>query len=266
VQTVAAEMTSTTSRRSLSISSWLLVILVLLLAGAAAAVWTLAHNEGVARFFGVEPQAAQPSPVMLRTTPSAPAWSPPDAQRLAETEARVARLENATRQAAGSAGRADALLIAFAARRAIDRSVALGYLEPLLLDRFGQSHRRAVATIVTGSRSPVSLEQLSGEFEGLGPALQGGGPEESLWDGIKRELGSLVSIRRGDRPSPRPSATYDRARARLADGQVDRALAEAMRLPGIRRAGPWVDKARTYIAVQRALDEIESAALLGGSH
>ena len=27
----------------------------------------------------------------------------------------------------------------------------------------------------------------------------------------------------------------------------------------------WVEKARSYIAVQRALDEIESAALLGGS-
>ena len=39
--------------------------------------------------------------------------------------------------AAGSAGRADAMLVAFAARRAIDRGVALGYLEPLLVQRFG---------------------------------------------------------------------------------------------------------------------------------
>ena len=259
-------MTSTSprSRSSLSVSSWLLLTIVLLLAGAAAAVWTLANNRGVARFFGVAPQAVVAAPAAMQPQQPAPLVAP-DPQRIADVESRLARLESATRQAAGSAGRADALLIAFAARRAVDRGVALGYLEPLLLDRFGQTHRGAVATIITGSRSPVSLEQLSAQFEMLGPTLQGGGPEEGLWDGMKRELGSLISIRRGDRPSPRPSATYERARARLAAGQVDRALAEAMRLPGIARARPWVDRARSYVAVQRALDEIESAALLGGS-
>jgi hypothetical protein len=258
-------MTSATSRRGLSLSSWLLLTFVLLLAGGAAATWTLAHNESVARFFGVTPQARH-VPEAFHTAPAAaPALAPADAQKLVDLESRLTRMESAAQQAAGSAGRADALLIAFAARRAIDRGVALGYLEPLLLDRFGSTHRRAVATIITGARSPVSLEQLSAQFETLGPTLQGGGPEEGFWDGVKRELGSLVSIRRGDRPSPRPSATYQRARARLAAGQVDLALAEAMRLPGITRAQPWVDKARNYVAVQRALDEIESAALLGGA-
>ena len=47
--------------------------------------------------------------------------------------------------------------IAFAARRAIDRGVALGYLENLLTERFGQQHQAAVATIVTASRQPVRL-------------------------------------------------------------------------------------------------------------
>jgi hypothetical protein len=37
-----------------------------------------------------------------------------------------------------------------------------------------------------------------------------------------------------------------------------------MRLPGASRAGDWTAKARRYIAAHRALDEIESAALLGG--
>ena len=259
-------MNSTTSRRGLSVSSWLLLLLATLLAGAAAAVWTLSRHQGVARFLGVTSQATAVTPVTFQPAPPAPAGQALDgSERLAEAEARLARLESATRQAAGSAGRADALLIAFAARRAVDRGVALGYLEPLLLDRFGQAHRGAVATIITGSRSPLSLEQLSAEFEALAPTLQGGGPDEGLWEGVKRELGSLISVRRGDRPNPRPSATYERARARLAAGQVDKALAEAMRLPGISRAQPWVAKARNFVAVQRALDEIESAALLGGS-
>lgn len=258
-------MTNATSRRGLSLSSWLLLTLVLLIAGAAVAVWTLARNDSIARFLGVTPQVSSPLPrPAVLAPPQGPSAQSAD-HRLDTLEARIAGMENSARLTAGSAGRADALLISFAARRAIDRGVALGYLEPLLLDRFGQNHRRAVATIVTGARSPVRLEQLQAEFEALRPTLQGPGEEEGLWDGVKRELGSLISIRRSDRPSHRPSATYERARTRLAAGQVDLALAEAMRLPGIGRALPWVEKARSYIAVQRALDEIESAALLGGS-
>jgi len=37
-----------------------------------------------------------------------------------------------------------------------------------------------------------------------------------------------------------------------------------MRLPGAANANAWVAKARRYIAAHRALDEIESAALLTG--
>lgn len=254
------------SRTGPGLGTWLLVSLVLLLAGAGVATWVMARNHDVARFFGVS--APAPEPAM--TAPPAPVFAPPESaasngQELAAVEERLGRLEQATRQAAGSAGRADALLVAFAARRAIDRGVALGYLEPLLLDRFGHTNRQAVATIITAGRRPVSLEQLTAEFDALGPKLQQRGPDESLWQGVQRELGSLIAIRRSDRPNPRPSATYERARARLAAGKVDLALAEAMRLPGIDQAQPWIARARTYVAAQRALDEVESAALLGGS-
>jgi hypothetical protein len=183
---------------------------------------------------------------------------------VAQLEARLARVENATQSAVGSAGRADALLVAFAARRAIDRGVPLGYLEALLVDRFGPSHPQAVASIVTASRNPVRLDQLQTDFETLAPALKGGGPEEGVWRGLQRELGSLVTVRRADTPSPRPNATYERARGKLASGQVDQALAETRRLPGVSRAQPWVARARTYVSTHRALDEVESAALLGG--
>ena len=47
------------------------------------------------------------------------------------------------------------------------------------------------------------------------------------------------------------------ARQRLAAGDVDQALAETMRLPGASRATDWIVKARRYIAVHRALDEID---------
>jgi hypothetical protein len=46
-------------------------------------------------------------------------------------------------------------------------------------------------------------------------------------------------------------------------GEVDAALAETMRLPGAPRAQDWINSARQYVAVHRALDEEESAPLIG---
>jgi hypothetical protein len=249
----------------------LLVALVLILAGAAAAVWSLAHYQPAARFLGIAPP---PQPVMLTpkpvatALPAAPATAPPsnsDDARIAALESRVDALQNATQRAEGFAGRADALVVAFAARRAIDRGVALGYLEPLLVDRFGQQHRAAVATIITASRQPVKLNDLISAYQSLGPELRSGGPQDSWWTNFKREFGSLVEVHRAERPATNPEARYNRALQQLAGGDVDQALAETMRLPGAGRAGDWIDKARRYIAAHRALDEVESAALLTGA-
>ena len=65
------------------------------------------------------------------------------------------------------------------------------------------------------------------------------------------------------RPS-RMRATQ-RLLSQLQDGEVDAALAETMRLPGAPYAQPWIRQARQYVAVHRALDEIESGALLARS-
>ena len=242
--------------------------LLLLLAGGALATWGLSRWEGGARFFGVAPR--QPVQIVRQPSPPAPAAAPVivplsavDATRIATVESRLAAIESQAEAAAGSAGRADAMLVAFAARRAIDRGVALGYLEPLLVQRFGPQHQAAVATIVTASRDPVRLDALIADYRSLGPSLRGGGPEEGWWDGFRRELGSIMSFHRSDTPSPQPQARYDRALARLEAGEVDAALAETMRLPGAANAAQWVGRARRYIAAHRALDEIESAALLG---
>lgn len=235
---------------------------LLILAGAVLATWALARSAPAARLFGIAPTIAAPAP-LLATAPRIDATPlPQEAGRLAAVEGRLAAVENATQRAQGSAGRADALLVAFAARRAVDRGLALGYLEPLLVERFGSQHAQAVATIVTSARQPIRLDALVDQYNGLGDALRSAGPDESWWTGVQRELGSLVSIHRADVPSIRPSARYDRAEERLRRGEVDGALAETMRLPGVARAGDWVAQARRYIAVHRALDEVESAALL----
>jgi len=247
--------------------SRLLVGLVLLLIGAAAATWGLAHYQPAARVLGVTSpaQAPQtPKPVAVTGAPQEAAAQAPEDPRIANLESRLAQVENATQRAEGSAGRADALVIAFAARRAIDRGVALGYLESLLVNRFGQDHQKAVATIITSSHQPVRLDTLVTDYEALGPALRRGGAQDSWWNGFKREFGSLIQVHRADRPSPSADARYNRALQRLSVGEVDQALAETMRLPGASNANDWVTKARHYIAVHRALDEIESGALLTG--
>lgn len=253
-------------------SSWstrLLIGVALILVGAAATTWALGRYEKAAQILGVAPTQqrvrfvappAEPAPT-ARARPAAPV----DDDQIESFEARLARVENATQRVEGSAGRADALLVAFAARRAIDRGVALGYLETLLVDRFGNGHPRAVATIVTGSHSPVSLAELTSDYEKLGPELRKGAPDEGLWAGFKRELGSIIEIRQASRPSVRPEARYTRALDLVRRGEVDAAIAETMRLPGAARANQWVGKARRYVTIQRALDEVESAALLAGN-
>ena len=264
-------MSATYSPQRPSWTARLAWALLLLFAGAGFATWGLSRWDEGARFLGVAPE--QPLEVVRRPALAAPAPAPAapvqslgaiDASRLAAMETRLAALERATQAAAGSAGRADAMLVAFATRRAIDRGVALGYLEPLLVQRFGAQHQGAVATIITASRDPVRLDSLIADYRALGPALRGGAPDEGWWEGFRREMGSIISVHRADRPSPQPQARFDRALARLEAGQVDSALAETMRLPGAANAAPWIVRARRYIASHRALDEIESSALLGG--
>jgi hypothetical protein len=248
--------------------SRLLVALVLIVLGAAAAVWALGHNERAARLLGVVPAqppvVLTPKPVVINPAPQPAQPTQAQAQdaRIADLENRLARVESATARAEGSAGRADALVVAFAARRAIDRGVALGYLENLLADRFGAQHRAAVATVITAAHQPVRLDDLISEYDSLGPDLRRGGPQDSWWTNFRRELGTLVEIHSATRPASNPDALYARARQELASGNVDQALADTMRLPGASRASAWVAKARRYILAHRALDEIESAALL----
>jgi hypothetical protein len=247
--------------------AWILLLLVF---GGGLAIWGLTRWDAAARFFGVAPEPAPvasqgvPQPVLAQPQAAAPAATPVEAARIADLESRLRAVENSSRRAAGSVGRADALLVAFATRRAVDRGVPLGYLETLLADRFGDTNPRAVAAIITASRDPVTLDQLIADYDQLGPSLQRGAPDEGIWAGFKREMSSLVAVRRASTPSGKPQARYERAMAQLENGRVDVALAETMRLPGAARAQDWIAKARRYVFAHRALDDVESAALLSG--
>ncbi|QIK78640.1 hypothetical protein G7077_06755 [Sphingomonas piscis] len=234
-------------------------------------MWALARYDRAAVFLGIA--TAKPAPLVSAPQPSAapvpaaPAQplTPADQGRVAQLEQRLAAVERTTQMAAGSAGRADALVVAFAARRAIDRGVPLGFIENLLVDRFGAQHQRAVATVISAGRTPVRLQQLKDEYAALEPELRGGGARESWWSSFRRGFSSLLEIRHAEQPSAKPETRYLRASDRLSDGDVEGALAETMRLPGAPAAGAWVAKARRYVASHQALDELEGAALMAGS-
>jgi hypothetical protein len=252
--------------------------LVAFLAGLAAMGWLLARWGTAATFLGIAPVPPAPGeptpqPMTMEREPAAasPAEAPagerlvidPETtRRVNRLEERLALLDLQSRTAVGNADRAEGLLVAFAARRAIDRGVALGYIETLLRQRFAATEPQAVATVLTVARAPVTVQNLQKQFQEVAPHLAGGGQGQSWWGAFKTEMAGLVTIRRENTPSTQPAERLRRAGQSLEAGQVEVALLEVLRLPGHERADPWIANARRYVASHRALDRLESAALL----
>lgn len=241
--------------------------------------------RGYERWFGAEPAAA-PTPVAAPSeTPVAESFSPAAplsasgaqttdldqlqsrevalAGRIAELEVRLANTATAAQTASGDANRAEGLLIAFAARRALDRGLGLGYIEGQLRERFGPTQPQAVATIIAASRNPVTLEDLREGILAITPQLKTGNTTDGWWASLRREVSDLIVVRRDDTSSPRADDRLMRARRMLDAGQVTGALAEVARLPGAEAGDRWIAAAKRYTDARRALDAIETAAILG---
>jgi len=127
--------------------------------------------------------------------------------------------------------------------------------------RFGASQPTAVDEIVAATQKPVTIGGLTEEFATLEPRLVNGPANEGTWDWLSRQFGSMFVIRHDDTPSPAPESRLARARAALAGQRVDLAIAEVERMPGKDAATDWLAHARDWENAQRALDQIESAAL-----
>ena len=266
-----------TIRPKRSLAARLAVPVLAFVAGVAAMGWVLANWSSAASFIGVKPpsdrlpvQSDVPQSV-VSPLPQAAAAGPAVSQtqtdadlrrRIAVLEQRIGTIDNRTRQAAGDAGRAEGLLIAFAARRALDRGIGLGYLESLLRQRFGATQPQAVATIIAVSHQPITLQELQTELRRLGPDLVASPPAPGWWEGLRRELAGLIAIRKSGSPAALPSERLSRAEQRLEAGQVAVALAEVNRLPGRGKAATWFVAAKRYIGARDALDRLETAALL----
>lgn len=244
---------------------------VTFLIGVGAAAYTVHAWHPAAEFLtaGLE-TSAQPAPTTTSTplavVPSLPATDPMAEaaidRRVAEIESRLGQIDVRASAAVGNADRAEALLVAFAARRALDRGVQLGYIEGLLRDRFGTSQPQAVATVIAAGHQPVTLDELRAGLVDIAPKLASQAPNEDWWDGFKREIAGLIVVRKANAPSPAPADRLARARRALEAGRVAEALAEVSRMPGREQATNWIAAARRYDAARDALDTIETAALL----
>ena len=251
-----------------SLKSLLLLFSIAFVAGIGAMGWGLSRWDGVREWlFGTAPAERRPALAGLpgsKVVPiPAPSVSTPDlSARIADVEARMARIEAAgTAAGTGSSARAEALLVSFAARRAIDRGIGLGYVEALLTQRFGSTQPRAVASIIAAARQPVTLEQLQANLASIAPALADNGPDEDWWSEFKHGLAGVFVVRQAGTVPADPQSRIDRASQLIEEGRVDLALAEIARLPNRNKAARWIAMARRYVESHRALDLLEAAAI-----
>jgi hypothetical protein len=248
-----------------------------LLVGGLAFLGGVAVTAGALQWAGHGPLSpATPTPKVATVPQPQPSAAPalPPASDVATLDAREAALagrldqlelrlrdtDGSARAASSYATRAERLMIAFSVRRAVERGTPLGALEGQLHQRFGEDHAEAVAAILRAAQQPVTLEDLRLALDRIGPRLLVGA-DDSMWARARRLLGDLLVLRQADSPSPRPADRLRRARRVLDEGQVEAALAEVAHMPGVDSAESWVSAARRYIDAQRALREIEQAAM-----
>jgi hypothetical protein len=182
--------------------------------------------------------------------------------RVAAMEQRLAKLDLQLQAASGNASRTEGLLVAFAARRAVERGAPLGYLTDQLQLRFGEAHPKSVRTIVDFSHDPVTLDQLVARLQGLEPELVKAPKNEGAISWLGREISGLFVIRRESTPSPEPQRRLDRAQLFLESGRIEPAIAEVKNLPNAQEATDWIADAERYAGARQALDLLETTAIL----
>lgn len=258
----------TTDRTARGVRVGVVSVLVALafLLGLALAVVLVRHQN--ARDDGAEASTDPSALPAVSATPAAIQADPATltareavlAGQIASLEARAAALSASAEAAGGQATRAEALLTAVAARRMLDRGLPLGALDAQLPARFGAVQPRAVAIVRAAAREPLTLEDLRQGLDAVGPAAATGFGD-GWWSSLRRELGTLVVLRRAGEPSPLPVDHLARARRLLQADQVEAARAEVALLPGQADAANWLAAAQRYVLARQALDALENAAL-----
>ena len=236
------------------------ILTLLAFAGGGVATWWLASEYGyLDNSVDIPAAATQSATTAPAVGPLAPLLPPADT--VASIESRLSQINADAAAASGNAARAEGLMIAFAARRAIDSGAPLGYLAEQLRVRFGGSQPQAVLAIVSAAQVPVTLETLQGELATLGPVLLSGNREDGIWSRMRQEVSELFVLRKDGTASPAPTRRLERAQALVESGNVAGAISEVSAMPGAVAAQDWLAKARRYSQARQALDMLERGAL-----
>jgi hypothetical protein len=245
----------------------MLGLLIAFAVGVGVTIWAMPYLE---RWWQGADRATTARLPMAVTGRLPQGYAPPlnaDAARLVDMrvvqlEDRLNRITVEAQAASSNAARAEGLLVAFAARRALDSGTPLGYIEGQLRLRFGQAQPRAVATIINAAREPVTLIDLRAGLLAVSDEVTRNPPDIGWWNAVEQEAKALVTFRKTTTPSPRPQAALERALRYIDAGRVGSALAEVEWMPGKAVATRWSEFARRYVEARRALDLIETAAIL----
>lgn len=237
-------------------------LLLAVVASAALVGWLVWDGKlAIQRGFDLAGMAdrAAPAPAPAGNVPP-PATAALE-QHIAALEQRLARIDLQAAAAEGNTARAEALLVALAARRAVERGAGLGYLEDQLRLRFSTARPAAVNTVIAAAQQPVTLVQLSAELNQLAPALSGEGPEQGAWSRFRRQMSDLFVVHRTAPGTSDVASRLAQAQLLLRTGQVDGAAELVAGLPDHAAARDWIARAKRYSGAMQALDQIEQAAL-----
>ena len=226
--------------------------------GIGATGWFLTSTETGSNLIAPAPAPIAVDPARI----SAPAGtvSPDIGARITDLEMRLARAEAAPASSGGASAasdRATGLVIAFAARRALERGQPLGPIEAELRSHFGTATPHLIAAVVAAAERPVTLDQLRTEFDTLSPGLSG--TNTGWW----ARLTGLVTVRDAAQSPADPVALLNRASAALDAGRVSVAMEAVAKLPGRAAADGWIELAKRYVAADTALSELEASAFKG---
>jgi hypothetical protein len=260
------DFTSPVQARSSSVRGLVIFALICFAIGIAAMGWLLSEWTPARNMLLGKTLAPQTAISPPQSAPSAPVAPKPEAaatpeEHMAKIEEKLAIIDQQADSASNDASRAERMMIAFAARRAIERGASLGYLEGALMRQFGGNDANAVSTIIKGARAPVTLEQLEEGLDTAHVSLIAVGADAGWFSRIWQDMGSLAVIKRDGEDRISPDQRYDRARRALERDRVEMAIREVEALPGHADAKPWLDRARRYVQVRKALDRLEAITL-----
>jgi len=182
-------------------------------------------------------------------------------ERVETLDNRLSRINVQAQKVSGNTNRTEAMLIAFAARRAIDSGSPLGYIENELRAKFANSNAEDVKAIIEAGKSPVRLSVLQNQLDISSDALLSANADNSSWDLFKKEMRELIVIRKSGSQPPQPERRLARIKTALANRDINTAVAEMERMPGAAKAQGWINLAVRYMRVQNALDAIEKTAI-----